>query len=414
MKINVKKSYIEYLNHIQIPSFIYYYETNRILGMNQLSMNILGKDVRNIKDIFNIRPKLSKKTLQNGSLILYNQEVNSKQGPCTIDIEINVITLDEKHMCIAFFEHSYKRNFEKHLEWEVPRIYWKNKEQLYLGMNESFKNDFSITLTNEEIRNNDFANPNFLEEDLLHKFKEEEIRVIKGREPLYEQLEMVKLNNNENVLILDSKVPFFNKNGTVIGLIGTYHLVLENVEFKRRYKTALEENNRMYQNQVAMNEFYVKLLKISQLPMDYHLIIDELSDAIVKRFHIDYINIDRYTGKGKEIKHFYSWNNKGKVPGKIKEETTLFRFITRELDKNELIKINSGEEGEKYKKILNYNKLSGVVIFDLNLREVDRYVISFGDSQERRWSSKLTYFLKDITLLYKNVCDRYILEEEIK
>ena len=362
MKINVKKSYIEYLNHIQFPSFIYYYETNRILGMNQLSKNILGEDVRNIKDIFNIRPKLSKKTLQNGSLILYNQEVNSKQGSCTIDIEINVITLDEKHMCIAFFEHRYKRNFEKHLEWEVPRIYWKNKEQLYLGMNNSFKNDFSITLTNEEIQNNDFTNPNFLEEDLLHEFQEEEIRVIKGREPLYEQLEMVKLKNNENVLILGSKIPFFNKNGTVIGLIGTYHLILENAEFKRRYKTALEESYRMYQNQVAMNEFYVKLLKISQLQMDYHLMIDELSDAIVKRFHIDYINIDRYTRKGKEIKPFYSWNHKGKVLRKTKEETTLFQFIARELGKNELIKINSGEEGEKYKKILNYNKLSAMLI----------------------------------------------------
>lgn len=405
MKVNIKQSYIEFLDHIRFPSFMYYYETNRMIGMNQLSKDILGENVKNIKDIFNTRPKLSKKTLRNGSLILYGQEVNSKDGTIAIDIEINVIALDEKHMCIVFFEHTYKQNFKKYLKWEIPRIYWKNREQLYLGMNGSFKDDFSIMLTNEEIQNGDYRNIDFVEKELEGMADVEEIRVMKGRESLYNLLQMIKTPGGGNIFAINNCIPFFNKNGTVIGLIGAYHLVLENENFKRQYALALKENYEIYENQVSMNEFYVKLVRITQMEADCKRVTDTISDEIGKRFHINSVNICRHIFKGKETQCLYNWYSKANSNhDKGKKGTEFQSTIFRELRKNEYVEINSGKDGEK----LKYH------LFNLELSGMDQYAISFGDSGECPWTSELTCFLKDITLLYKNVYGRYVLEEEIK
>lgn len=416
MKINIKQYYKEFLNHIHFPSFIYYYETNRILGMNDSAKKILGDDIRNVKDIFSVRPKLSKKTLSNGSLILYKQEMNSRYETILIDMEVNVVDIDEKHMCIVFFEYTYKQNFSKYLKDEIPRIYWKNREQSYLGMNESFKNDFSITLSNEEIQKTNFRNIDFMNFEFEVMVNVEELRVIKAREPLYDMLQVVKTDTGHNVFIVNNRIPFFNKNGTVLGLLGVYHLVLDKEEFKKQYYIALKENYDMYEEQVKLNQFFADLLRITQSGKEYNQILGEIFDAIVRRVDIDHINIYKYYTKEKEMEYLYAWNQKKKTKvGKLKGDIfrDLRNVISRELRKNEYILINSGEEEEKFKRLLNYSNIRALLLFRLNVRGNNKAIISFGDMKERKWTPDIVNLLKDVTLLIQSVFYRHSLEQEI-
>lgn len=417
MKINIKQNYGEFLDHIHFPSFIYYYETNRILGMNQLARDILGDNIRNIKDVFNFRPKYSKRILSNGSLILYKQQVNSASGNIEIDMEVNVIELDIKHMCIVFFEQTYKQNFSKHLMSEVPRIYWKNKDQVYLGMNQSFKNDFHITLSNEELQNQNFKSINFTHIEVEPIVDVEEMRVIKAREFLYDILQLVKTYSDENVFITNNRIPFFNKNGTVLGLLGVYHLVLDNVNYNKQYQIALKDTYEMYEKQVELNLFFSDLLRIIQSDKEYMQIMEIIFDTIVKRYNFDHINIYKYDMNEKKIDCIYAWNVKKKMKNIENMDTNLRdmrNIVFRELRKTEYLVINSGEEQKKFEKLLKYNNMKALLLFRLAIRGNDKVLISFGDSKDREWTSEIITLLRDVTQLVQIVLEKYSLEQEIK
>lgn len=417
MKINIKQNYKEFLEHIHFPSLIYYYETNRILGMNQLAKVILGENKRNIKDVFNHRPKYTKTTLTNGSLILYKQEVNSDLGVVVVDMEINVVALDEKHMCIVFFEYAYKQNFSKHLMSEVPRIYWKNKEQLYLGMNDSFKKDFRITLTNEELQNKSIKNAFFMEKEVNSIVDVEEMRIIKGREFLYEVLHVIKTNYNESVFILNNRIPFFNKNGTVLGLLGVYHLLLDKEDQKGQYNIALKENYEMYEEQVNLNLLLSEFLEMIQSNIDYNLVFGIIFDTLAKRYNINHMNIYKYYSKEKKVECIYSWFDRKTIKiGKNIDETLgdVRNIIFREMRKNKYIVVNSGEQQEKFKKLLKYNNMKALILFHFSIGTDDKVIISFGDSKERVWSLELITLLRDVTHLFQIAMEKHTLEQEIK
>lgn len=369
MKLNIKQRYSEALNHIQFPAFIYYYETNRILSMNKQAIKILGDNIKNIKDVTlnHIRPKFGKELLDNGSIILYNQEVHTLGGYKLVDIEVNVITIDDKHMCVVFLEYSYKQNFNSNLNFEIPRLYWKNKEQIFVGMNESFRRDFNITMTQKECREQRLSNADLLEkqEELLADV--EELRVLKGKESIYDTFQLIKAKTD--MFTVSNRMPLFNKNGTVVGLIGCYQLVVEKEVYKQQFYKALGETYYLYEEQIRRQNLLSELLRISQLDIDYRMVLDGIRTTSQPLTHTDRMYLFRYSPRGEQAECIYA-SDEDILRTELENLLVPKQAggMLKRIQKEGLAYIHQGDEEGRYDGILSQANLQTFLVLKIKMK----------------------------------------------
>ena len=117
------------------------------------------------------------------------------------------------------------------------RVYWKNRESEFLGYNSSFINEMSLDSENELIGKTDF---DIFERQEAEKKREDELKVMLSGKPKIKYQEL-NIQNGQERWILTSKLPFFDENGKVIGIIGTSDDITERIEIESKLKKATEE-----------------------------------------------------------------------------------------------------------------------------------------------------------------------------
>lgn len=117
------------------------------------------------------------------------------------------------------------------------RVYWKNRESQFLGCNASFINEMSLDSENELLGKTDF---DIHEREDAEKKREDEVKIMLSGKPKLKYQEL-NTHNNQERWVLTSKLPFFDENGKVIGIIGTSDDITERIEIERKLKTATEE-----------------------------------------------------------------------------------------------------------------------------------------------------------------------------
>lgn len=137
----------------------------------------------------------------------------------------------EKEMAVS------KEILRKVLDNIPTRVYWKNRESEFLGCNASFINEMSLDSENELIGKTDFDL--FKRED-AEKKRADEVKIMLSGKPRLKYQEF-NTQKGQDRWVLTSKLPFFDRNNKVIGIIGTTEDITDRIEIERKLKQATED-----------------------------------------------------------------------------------------------------------------------------------------------------------------------------
>lgn len=240
MKAIIKKQYIDYVEHIEFPTIVYVYETGRIIAANLLAQNIIGFKLKNMNDVWLTRKKkkFSKKVLDYGSEIYYNETICNGNSLFDIDMEVNIFLMDQFHYIVCFIEHSYKQQFVKYSRIQTPRLYIKDSNLFFLGTNRFFLEDAGVEKSFRGTCNQDYLKP-----EISQIVDESEQLVIEEQNCTYTMVQNIKLCTVQDYFAKMSRIPLINKNGICIGMLGIYTLLLNRDEYKKLFDTMLRESS---------------------------------------------------------------------------------------------------------------------------------------------------------------------------
>ena len=241
MKAILKKYFQEFAEHIEFPTLIYTYETEKVITYNSLARKIMGRDMVSITKVVRV-PKIDLEEIKKnqGSKIFYNVYNGFKDGNYSeVDIELNVIELDGKHIIVAFFDYSYKQVFVSYMKGWLPRFAWKDNKRNFLGMNQSFLNDVKLLGNiNMPVRTQDI-----MDAATSDKLEMDDEYVMNGKVPLMKVLQLMKSDTSEGYFCSIDRIPLINSNGSVAGLIGSYRLIFDHDDQKRMFDSILRSYN---------------------------------------------------------------------------------------------------------------------------------------------------------------------------
>lgn len=170
------------------------------------------------------------------------QSYNDKNAYQQSDIELLEFVSSHISLCIqrkkVEQEMAVSKEILRKVLDNIPiRVYWKNRDSEFLGYNSSFINEMSLDSENELIGKTDF---DIFERQEAEKKREDEVKVMLSGKPKIKYQELNTQNGQER-WILTSKLPFFDENGKVIGIIGTSEDITERIEIERKLKQATED-----------------------------------------------------------------------------------------------------------------------------------------------------------------------------
>jgi len=130
-----------------------------------------------------------------------------------------------------------KELLRKVLDNIPTKVFWKDKNSKFLGLNATSLKELNVDNESMVIGKSDF--------DLHHikdaeKYRADELAVMKSGEPKLNYIESQIRNGKEHSYI-SSKLPFFNANKEVIGIIGTSEDITERIENEHKLKKATED-----------------------------------------------------------------------------------------------------------------------------------------------------------------------------
>lgn len=117
------------------------------------------------------------------------------------------------------------------------KVFWKNKDSKFLGCNAAFLKAIGAESEEEVIGKSDY---DFLEIEEAEKYKKDDLAIMLSGKPRLNYQESLIIKGKER-WITTSKLPFFDNNGEVIGIVGTSEDITERKENEIKLKRATEE-----------------------------------------------------------------------------------------------------------------------------------------------------------------------------
>ena len=241
MKIGERLKYQQLVDSIQFPVVIFIFETRRIIAINKRAKDIIvpdGKLLRYMPDL-KIKSQVSQQILSEEDNMLLDTPIMVGMREIRIDLELNSIELDGRHLVIMVFDYTENESFGDKFLKHVPRIFWKDKRLKLKGVNYFCREDIQksgiIFEDIDKVHDNDYTG--FLIED--------ETRVIKTKQPLWNVMQLMQPRNEPSRFINIQRLPIINKNGTVVGILGVYHLLLSKEEMEEEIKWLKSEKSRL-------------------------------------------------------------------------------------------------------------------------------------------------------------------------
>ncbi|MCF7953316.1 MAG: response regulator, partial [Spirochaetales bacterium] len=155
-----------------------------------------------------------------------------------------IITLKQrkknlKHIETAMKELQESRKLLSNVLNTIPvRVFWKDKDLVYLGCNTSFAEDAGFSSPEDIIGKDDYA---FVWADTFaDDFRKDDGYVIESGSAKLNFEEKIITANGETHQLLTSKVPLRNTQGDVIGMLGTYEDISEQKKIEKQ-KEQLQE-----------------------------------------------------------------------------------------------------------------------------------------------------------------------------
>jgi len=113
------------------------------------------------------------------------------------------------------------------------RIFWKNKNFSYIGCNSKFATDAGLSNTKDIIGKNDFE---LSWREIANLYREDDKIVIDSDNPKLNYEEMQLKEDGTQLWLKTSKVPIHDREGNVIGILGTYEDITERKKIEENLK----------------------------------------------------------------------------------------------------------------------------------------------------------------------------------
>jgi two-component system aerobic respiration control sensor histidine kinase ArcB len=121
---------------------------------------------------------------------------------------------------------------------QIPAyIFWKDINSVYLGCNNAFANSMELSPA-EIVGKTDYDLSTTKEESDI--FRADDKQVIESKRPKLNIEESQTLPNGQKITLLTNKVPLFDKQKNVIGILGIYYDITERKKKEDELKTAKE------------------------------------------------------------------------------------------------------------------------------------------------------------------------------
>jgi PAS domain S-box-containing protein len=122
------------------------------------------------------------------------------------------------------------------------RVFWKDKNLIYLGCNKIFARDAGKNGPEDLIGKDDFQ---MGWRDQAESYQADDRKVIESGEPKLNFEEPQTTPSGDKIVIKTSKVPLTDPQGNVIGILGTYEDITERKKVEEELKQNVEEIERM-------------------------------------------------------------------------------------------------------------------------------------------------------------------------
>ncbi len=113
------------------------------------------------------------------------------------------------------------------------RVFWKDINYKYLGCNEKFAGDANLNSPFEIIGKNDF---DLTWKEMGNLYRADDSKVIENNSPKLNFEESIVRSDGTKFWLKTSKVPLHDKNGNVIGILGTYEDITKQKEIKENFE----------------------------------------------------------------------------------------------------------------------------------------------------------------------------------
>ncbi|RXP58555.1 PAS domain S-box protein [Lutibacter sp. HS1-25] len=117
------------------------------------------------------------------------------------------------------------------------RIFWKDIESRFLGCNKAYLTEMGFDSEEEVIGKTDFDI--HLKKD-AERFRASELEIVQTAQPKIKYQEVIN-HPDKKQFVLTSKLPFFNDNNEVIGVLGASEDITERLENEEKLKKATNE-----------------------------------------------------------------------------------------------------------------------------------------------------------------------------
>ena len=140
------------------------------------------------------------------------------------------------------------------LKYLPAHVFWKDVNGVYLGCNNKFSESLGLKSPQEIIGKTDYDLP--VEKNDSDLYREDDQKVMRSRQPKLDIEEEQTLLDGDKVYLLTSKVPLFNNENEVTGILGIYSDI---TELKKTQQRLQKEKLRAESASNAKSEFIANM-----------------------------------------------------------------------------------------------------------------------------------------------------------
>jgi PAS domain S-box-containing protein len=162
------------------------------------------------------------------------------------------------------------------------RVFWKNRDGVYMGCNHLFAQDAGLDDTTQIVGKRDTDLPWHPQE--MKTYRSDDIQVMTSGIPKLDYEETQTQNNGDYLILQTSKLPLRDDDGTIIGVLGAYIDITKRKRAEAELVTRQAEENEM--------QFYLKSLHEITLKLTHTRDLDTFYRQVVE-FGLSHLHFDR-------------------------------------------------------------------------------------------------------------------------